>query len=413
MDALHLLEAEGEVVFDVGGGVGVVRQLLVVVEPVLIVAEAQCAVPCHAGLLPLVPPLHLLARTHEELHLHLLEFAHAEDELPRHDLVAESLADLRDAERKFHAARFLDVEEVDEDALRRFGTQVDRVGPFGRRSHLGGEHQVELPHLRPVARARNGAGDLAVEDDLPQSAQVVGVHCLGETGVYLVASGGRLGDAGRRGAVFLLVERLAEALAGLFDLLFDLLVLFGDPLLDEYVGAVTFLRILVVDQRIVEGRNVSRSLPCAGVHEDRGVDAHDVFVELDHRIPPVALDVVLQLDAVLTVVVDGAQTVVDLARREDEAVLLAVGHEFLEKFVLSHSRMSYFVLQIVPIGKDTKSRAQKQAKVRLCRNGMPETELEIANCSRWGGAIRIVKSRSGAGFVLRHVFCVLTGNIIL
>ena len=27
--------------------------------------------------------------------------------------------------------------------------------------------------------------------------------------------------------------------------------------------------------------------------------------------------------------------------------------------------------------------------------------------------IRIVKSRSGAGFVLRHVFCVLTGNIIL
>ena len=108
-------------------------------------------------------------------------------------------------------------------------------------------------------------------------------------------------------------------------------------------------------------------------------------MELDHRIPPVALDVVLQLDAVLTVVVDGAQTVVDLARREDEAVLLAVGHEFLEKFVLSHSRMSYFVLQIVPIGKDTKSRAQKQAKVRLCRNGMPETELEIANCSRWGG----------------------------
>ena len=327
-------------------------------------------------------------------------------------LLMDRLADLRDAERKFHAARFLDVEEVDEDALRRFGTQVDRVGPFGRRPHLGGEHQVELPHLRPVARARNGAGDLAVEDDLPQSAQVVGVHRLGETGVYLVASGGRLGDAGRRGAVFLLVERLAEALAGLFDLLFDLLVLFGDPLLDEYVGAVTFLRILVVDQRIVEGRNVSRSLPCAGVHEDRGVDTHDVFVELDHRIPPVALDVVLQLDAVLTVVVDGAQTVVDLARREDEAVLLAVGHEFLEKFVLCHSRMSYFVLQIVPIGKDTKSRAQKQAKVRLCRNGMPETELEIANCSRWGG-IRIVKSRSGAGFVLRHVFCVLTGNIIL
>ena len=170
MDALDLLETEREVVFDVGRGIGIVRQFVVVVETVAVVAEAQCTVPGHTGLLPLLPPLHLLAGTYEELHLHLLEFAHAEDELPRHDLVAEGLADLRDAERKFHAARFLDVEEVDEDALRRFGTQVDRVGPFGRRSHLGGEHQVELPHLRPVARARNGAGDLAVEDDLPQSA---------------------------------------------------------------------------------------------------------------------------------------------------------------------------------------------------------------------------------------------------
>ena len=88
---------------------------------------------------------------------------------------------------------------------------------------------------------------------------------------------------------------------------------------------------------------MARSLPRLGVHEDRGVDADDVLVQFDHRIPPISLDVVLQLHAVLTVVVDGAQTVVDLARREDEAVLLAVGHEFLEKFVLSH-RILYCLL---------------------------------------------------------------------
>lgn len=37
-------------------------------------------------------------------------------------------------------------------ALRRFGTEVDRIGALGRGAHLGREHQVELTHLGPVAR---------------------------------------------------------------------------------------------------------------------------------------------------------------------------------------------------------------------------------------------------------------------
>jgi hypothetical protein len=45
------------------------------------------------------------ARLDEELHLHLLELAGAEDEVARRDLVAERLADLRDAERRLLAAR--------------------------------------------------------------------------------------------------------------------------------------------------------------------------------------------------------------------------------------------------------------------------------------------------------------------
>ena len=155
--------------------------------------------------------------------------------------------------------------------------------------------------------------------------------------MYLVASGGRLGDAGRRGAVFLLVERLAEALAGLLDLLLDFLILLGQPILDEHVGAVALLRVAVVDERVVEGAQVTRSLPRFGVHENRRVDADDVLVELDHRVPPVAFDIVFQLDAVLAVIVDSSQTVVDFARRKYESVLLAVSDQLLEKFLLSHS----------------------------------------------------------------------------
>jgi hypothetical protein len=50
----------------------------------------------------------------------LLEFAHTEDELPRHDLVAEGFTDLGDAERYFLAGGFLNVQEIDKNTLRRF-----------------------------------------------------------------------------------------------------------------------------------------------------------------------------------------------------------------------------------------------------------------------------------------------------
>jgi hypothetical protein len=44
-------------------------------------------------------PLLVGAGLDEELHLHLLELAGAEDEVARRDLVAERLADLPDPER--------------------------------------------------------------------------------------------------------------------------------------------------------------------------------------------------------------------------------------------------------------------------------------------------------------------------
>ena len=164
--------------------------------------------------------------------------------------------------------------------------------------------------------------------------------------MYGIAFGCDLQHARRGGAVLRLVELLAETLARLVDLLLDFLVLAGEPILDEHVGAVTLLGILVVDQRVVESPHMPRSLPRTRVHENRGVDAHDILVEPDHRIPPVALDVVFQLDPVLPVIVHGRKAVVDFARREDETVLLAMGHQFLEKFFLRH-RISFYLLLLL------------------------------------------------------------------
>ena len=190
VDAFHLLEAEGHVELDVGGGVGIVGQLVVVVEAVVLCAEAQVLMPLHAGLLPLGEPLELGAGLDEELHLHLLELAHAEDELAGHNLVAEGLTYLCDAEGQLHAAGLLHVEVVDEDALSRLGTQVDGGGAVGRAAHLGLEHEVELAHLGPVACAADGAYDSLVEDDLLQAFEVDAAFCVH----HLMDSGG----AGRR-----------------------------------------------------------------------------------------------------------------------------------------------------------------------------------------------------------------------
>ena len=123
VDAFELLEAHGEIELDVAGRVRVVGELDVVVEPVGVVAKAEGLVPLDPGLLPVLVPLGLGAWGDEELHLHLLELPHAEDELAGDDLVPEGLADLRDAKRQLHAAGLLDVEEVDENALRRLRTE--------------------------------------------------------------------------------------------------------------------------------------------------------------------------------------------------------------------------------------------------------------------------------------------------
>ena len=112
---------------------------------------------------------------------------------------------------------------------------------------------------------------------------------------------------------FLFIETFAELPAAFLDFLVDFLLYLCQIVLYQHVGAVSFLGILVVDERIVEGRNMSRSHPGSGLHEDCGVYAHDVLVETRHRIPPVLLDVVLQFDSELAVVVYGRKTVIYLA----------------------------------------------------------------------------------------------------
>ena len=212
------------------------------------------------------------------MHLHLLELAHAEDELTCDDLVAEGLTNLCDTEGDAHAAGLLDIEEVHEDALSRLGTQINVHGGVGAATHLGLEHEVELTNVGPVLGTADGVHDLVINDNLLQLCQVVVVHCLLVAGVQDVALLLVLEDAGVGLAEHCLVELVAEALGSLLTLLVDLLLDLGNLVLDEDIGAIALLAVTVVDQGIVERIHMARGLPDGGVHEDGAVDAHDVLV---------------------------------------------------------------------------------------------------------------------------------------
>ena len=205
-------------------------------------------------------PLLVLARLYEELDLHDLELAGAEDEVAGGDLVAEGLADLGDAERELAAGGVEDVVEVDEDALCGLGPEVDLVLIGLDGAHVGLEHEVELPGLGEVA------GPVAT----------------------------------------------------------------GALVAHEQVGAEALSAAAAVDERVCEVLDVAAGAPDLGVHEDGGVEADHVAASPHEGLPPVALDVVLELDAEGAVVPGAGESAVDLAALEEEAPAAAQGGQGLE-----------------------------------------------------------------------------------
>src|SRR4051794_7364808 len=256
-DAFQFGPADREEVLDVARPARVVRELVRIVrtDAQVRLAQPEVEIPPSPRVDPELEPLLRFRRRDEELHLHLLELARAEEEVPRRDLVAEALADLRDPERRLDAHRRRDVLEVDEDPLRGLGPEVGARRVFAHRPDVRLEHQVELARVRQVA-----------------------VRCLTR-----------------------LLRRLAPARRVL-----------------ELVGAEAQLARAAVDHRIGEAADVAGRLPHLGFEDHRRVEQHDVLTLLHERAHPLVLDVVVQQDAVVAVVVRGAETAVDVRRREDE-----------------------------------------------------------------------------------------------
>src|SRR5206468_1649463 len=224
VNTFDLLEAQGAAKIElyVEGRARVVCELLfgVLMELQALSLETQCEVPLHPLLLPVLEPLHVGARLDEELHLHLLELARAEDEIPGRDLVAERLPDLRDAEWDFLTRRLLDVQEIHVDALRGPGPQVPHRRGILHRPHERLEHQIEL--ARFAERPLHPAGGAL-----------------------------RVGRARR-------------------------------ALDSRIIGAKPLLAVFAIDERIDESTDVSARLPDAWMHQDRGIEPLDVISRANH-----------------------------------------------------------------------------------------------------------------------------------
>ena len=344
-DAFELAPAPGEEVFDVVTAVGIMGQLVrrVRTQTQVIAFEADRLPPADTFVLPKIEVFHAFTRRHEIFHLHLFELDRTENEVFDRHLVAETFADLRDAERHLHAGRLQHVRKLHEHRLRRFRPQVYRRfgqrrfgrgagvgafthGLFDRRHHVahridrteeGAEHQVEFAFVRHVGRA-------AVR------AHVAAAAGFGAADVFAVAREGDL----RLEGLQLLERHPRPLLVGQANLR-------RRPVLGRrrFVGAEPFAADLAVDQRIREVGEVAGGTPDLRVHHDRRVDADDVFAAVHHAAPPLGVQVALQLDAHRTEVVGGAQAAVDFRAGVNEASPLAERDDFLHLSFAAHGRL--------------------------------------------------------------------------
>ena len=156
----------------------------------------------------------------EPLMFHLLELDSSENKVSGGDFVSERLTYLSYSERNFRSRGTLNVLEVDEFALRRFGAKVNFVLAVLRNASRSFEHKVEVSYGRPVEFAAYRTFDLMLVD--------VSLHFFLRHRVYVY---------------------------GAFGVVFD-----------KVIRALTVSAFLAVHFRVGKARGVSRSFPDSAVH---------------------------------------------------------------------------------------------------------------------------------------------------
>ena len=277
------------------------------------IAEAQRFMPFQTNLLPFLEPIQFRSRFYKELHLHLFELTHTEDELTGYNLVTESFTDLSDTERNFHAAGLLYVQIIDKDTLCRLRTKIDFHRTIGSRTHIGREHQIELTNFCPILSTGNRASYFFVNNDLTELFQIVIVQRFCETFVQCITLCLMLKNTPIGAAELSFVESFTKSFGSFGHLFINLIIVLSQLIFNQHIGTVAFFRVFIINQRIVKCIHMSGSLPDGRVHKDCRVNTDNVFVQQHHAVPPVFFNIVFQFNTHLSVVIHRAQSVVDIA----------------------------------------------------------------------------------------------------
>ena len=264
--APQLAPTKGEAVLKVRGGLGVEAKLLriVVTQPQVLRLHIERIQPVTAEAAPVIEPLQIRAGLAEELQLHLLKLAHAEDELAGGDLVTERLAYLGHAERNFLTGGALHIGKVHKNALCRLRAQIDLVLAVLGNTLEGLEHQVKLANVRKIVGAAVGAGNILFLN--------IVAHLF-------------VGPAGHIGAV---------------------------KSLDQIVRTVAGLASAAIHQRIGEPAQMAGGHPGLGVHQNGAVQTNIIFILLNELLAPSLFDILFQLHAQGAVVPGVGQAAVNL-----------------------------------------------------------------------------------------------------
>ena len=273
-------------------------------EAVLTLRESKTTVPVDTCFLPLLIPFEICSGLHKKLHLHLFKFTHTEDKLTGNNFIPERLPCLRDAERNFHTTGLLHVQEIHKNTLCCFRAEINRTRLLTHRTQLCTEHQVKLTHIGPVARSTHRTGNFQIDNNLFYFLEIIRLQSRFETSIDLINFFLIIHHTRIRLTEHLLIKIFKTTLRLLYFFR-NLRIYFRDIILDQNIRTVTFFRILIIDQRIIERIYVSRSFPGSWMHKNRRIDTHDIFIQLHHRLPPVVAEILLQLSAHLTIIVHG------------------------------------------------------------------------------------------------------------
>ena len=102
---------------------------------------------------------------------------------------------------------------------------------------------------------------------------------------------------------------------------------------EKLVCTVAEFRLLAVDHRIRKSIDMAGCLPDGGVHDDGRVQPDYVVAAVHHVAPPGGFDIIAELDAKRTVVVEPIVSAVDFGGRKNESAAFAEADDFFHESV--------------------------------------------------------------------------------